>query len=60
MRWNIQQKQILYKEGACTVSKITVLNQSFFIVETEKHRYIRKSIKAVNELVQQINLDLTC
>ena len=56
----MQQKQILYKEGPCTVSKITVLNQSFFIVETEKHLYIRKSIKAVNELVQQINLDLTC
>ena len=54
------QKQILYKEGACTVSKITVLNQSFFIVEIEKHLYIRKNIKAVNELVQQINFNLTC
>ena len=56
----MQQIQNLYQEGKCIVSKLTVMNQTFFIVKTSEHQYIRKSINAVNALVKQINRGLIC
>lgn len=44
----------LYEENGFTVSKLTVLGTSYFIIyhKATDRRYIRKGLSAVNEIVR--------
>lgn len=47
----MSEKTFCFEKNGFKVHKLTVLGSTYFIVSKDGRRYIRKSMKSVNELI---------